>query len=52
MATISAHNGPAIGALVADALEKLRGDCIITVEESKGTEATLEIVEGLRFDRG
>jgi chaperonin GroEL len=52
VATISAHNDPAIGELVADALEKLGGDGVITVEESKTTETTLEIVEGLQFDRG
>jgi chaperonin GroEL len=52
VATISAHNDPTIGELVADALEKLGGDGVITVEESKTTETTLEIVEGLQFDRG
>ena len=52
VATISAHNDAAIGELVADALEKLGGDGVITVEESKTTETTLEIVEGLQFDHG
>ncbi len=52
VATISAHNDAVIGALVADALEKLGGDGVITVEESKTTETTLEIVEGMQFDRG
>ncbi|MFM7297226.1 MAG: chaperonin GroEL, partial [Planctomycetota bacterium] len=52
VATISAHNDPAIGELVADAPERLGGDGVITVEESKTTETTLEIVEGLQFDRG
>jgi len=52
VATISAHNDPAIGELVADAMEKVGGDGVITVEESKTTETTLEVVEGLQFDRG
>jgi chaperonin GroEL len=52
VATISAHNDAVIGNLVADALEKLGGDGVITVEESKTTETMLEIVEGMQFDRG
>jgi len=52
VATISAHNDPAIGELVADAMEKVGGDGVITVEESKTTETALDIVEGLQFDRG
>ena len=52
VATISAHNDPAIGALVADAIEKVGGDGVISVEESKTTETTLDVVEGMRFDRG
>ncbi len=52
VAAISAHNDSVIGDLVADALEKLGGDGVITVEESKTMETTLEIVEGLQFDRG
>jgi len=52
VAAISAHNDAAIGELVADALEKLGGDGVISVEESKTTETTLEIVEGMQFDRG
>jgi chaperonin GroEL len=52
VATISAHNDAAIGELVADAMEKVGGDGVITVEESKTTETTLEVVEGLQFDRG
>jgi chaperonin GroEL len=52
VATISAHNDPAIGALVADAIEKVGGDGVISVEESKTTETTLDVVEGLKFDRG
>jgi chaperonin GroEL len=52
VATISAHNDAVIGELVADAMEKVGGDGVITVEESKTTETTLEVVEGLQFDRG
>jgi chaperonin GroEL len=52
VATIAAHNDPSIGELVADATEKVGGDGVITVEESKTTETTLEVVEGLQFDRG
>jgi chaperonin GroEL len=50
--TISGHNGPAIGELVADAMEKVGGEGVISVEESKTTETQLEVVEGLQFDRG
>jgi len=52
IATISAHNDPTIGQLVADAMEKVGDTGVITVEESKTTETTLEVVEGLQFDRG
>jgi chaperonin GroEL len=52
IATISAHNDPTIGDLVADAMEKVGNDGVITVEESKTTETQLEVVEGLQFDRG
>jgi chaperonin GroEL len=52
VATISAHNDPAIGELVAEAMEKVGGDGVITVEESKTTETALEVVEGMQFDRG
>ncbi len=52
VATISAHNDAAIGELVAEAMEKVGGDGVITVEESKTTETALEVVEGLQFDRG
>jgi chaperonin GroEL len=52
VATISGHNDPAIGELIADAMEKVGGDGVITVEESKTTETALEVVEGLQFDRG
>jgi chaperonin GroEL len=52
VATISAHNEPAIGELVADAMDKVGGEGVITVEESKTTETALEVVEGMQFDRG
>ena len=52
VATISAHNDPAIGEMVASAMEKVGGDGVITVEESKTTETSVEVVEGLQFDRG
>ena len=50
--TISAHNDEAIGELVAEAMEKVGGEGVITVEESKTTETLLEVVEGMQFDRG
>jgi chaperonin GroEL len=52
VAAISAHNDAAIGELVADAMEKVGGEGVITAEESKTTETTLETVEGMQFDRG
>jgi chaperonin GroEL len=52
VATISAHNDPTIGELVADAMEKVGNDGVITVEESKTTETVLDVVEGMQFDRG
>ncbi|MGB9465231.1 MAG: chaperonin GroEL [Candidatus Acidiferrum sp.] len=52
IATISAHNDPAIGEMVADAYEKVGPEGVITVEESKTTESALEVVEGMQFDRG
>jgi chaperonin GroEL len=52
VATISAHNDPIIGELVADAMEKVGNEGVITVEESKTTETALEVVEGMQFDRG
>jgi chaperonin GroEL len=52
VATISAHNDETIGELVADAMEKVGGEGVITVEESKTTETVLEVVEGMQFDRG
>jgi chaperonin GroEL len=52
VATISAHNDPVIGELVGSAMEKVGGEGVITVEESKTTETVLEVVEGMQFDRG
>jgi chaperonin GroEL len=52
VATISAHNDATIGELVADAMEKVGDEGVITVEESKTTETVLEVVEGMQFDRG
>ena len=52
VAAISAHNEERIGELVADALEKVGGEGVITVEESKTTETVVDVVEGMRFDRG
>ena len=51
-ATISAHNDAAIGEMVADAMERVGPEGAITVEEAKGTATTLEVVEGMQFDRG
>ena len=52
VAAISAHNDAAIGELIADAMDKVGGEGVITVEESKTTETNLDIVEGMQFDRG
>ncbi len=52
VATVSAHNDPSIGELVAEAVEKVGPLGAITVEDAKGTETALEIVEGMQFDRG
>jgi chaperonin GroEL len=52
VATVSAHNDAAIGELVADAIDKVGNEGAVTVEEAKGTETTLAIVEGMQFDRG
>ena len=50
--SLSAHGDEAIGTLIADAMEKVGKDGVITVEEGKGMENTLEVVEGMQFDRG
>ena len=52
VATISAHNDSRIGELVADAMERVGNEGVISVEESKTTETLLQVVEGLQFDRG
>lgn len=52
VAAISAHNDPVIGDLIADAMEKVGDQGVITVEESNTTETILEVVEGMQFDRG
>jgi chaperonin GroEL len=52
VAAISAHNDLTIGELVAEAMEKVGGEGVITVEESKTTETALDVVEGMQFDRG
>jgi chaperonin GroEL len=52
IATVAAHNDPVIGELVADALEKVGNDGVVTVEEAKGIETTLEVVEGMQVDHG
>ena len=52
IATISAHNDPTIGELIGDAVEKVGGEGVITVEEAKGTETAVEVVQGMQFDRG
>ncbi|MCL1615208.1 chaperonin GroEL [Bacteroides sp. ET71] len=50
--TVSANNDPQIGKLIADAMRKVSKDGVITIEEAKGTDTTIGVVEGMQFDRG
>ena len=50
--SISANNDETIGEIIAEAMEKVGKDGVITVEEAKSIETTLEVVEGMQFDRG
>ena len=50
--TVSANNDPVIGKLIADAMRKVSKDGVITIEEAKGTDTTIVVVEGMQFDRG
>ena len=52
VATVSANNDPVIGKLIADAMRKVSKDGVITIEEAKGTDTTIGVVEGMQFDRG
>jgi len=52
VATISAHNDPALGEFVAEAMERVGSEGVVTVEEAKGTETSIEVVDGMQFDRG
>ncbi len=52
VASISANNDPVIGKLIADAMRKVSKDGVITIEEAKGTDTHIEVVEGMQFDRG
>ncbi len=50
--TVSSNNDPVIGKLIADAMRKVSKDGVITIEEAKGTDTTIGVVEGMQFDRG
>jgi len=52
VATISAHNDAALGDFVAEAMERVGSEGVVTVEEAKGTETSIEVVDGMQFDRG
>jgi chaperonin GroEL len=52
VATVAAHNDEALGKIVADAIERVGGEGVVTLEEAKTTETTLDVVEGMQFDRG
>ncbi len=52
VATISGNNDPEVGNLISEAIDKVGRDGVVTIEESKSGETTLEIVEGMQFDRG
>ena len=52
VATVSANNDPVIGKLIADAMRKVSKDGVITIEEAKGTDTTIGVVDGMQFDRG
>ncbi len=52
VATISANNEPSIGKLIAEAMDKVKKEGVITIEEAKGTETSVKVVEGMQFDRG
>ncbi|MDD6471643.1 MAG: chaperonin GroEL [Bacteroidales bacterium] len=52
VATVSANNDPVIGKLIADAMRQVSKDGVITIEEAKGTDTTIGVVEGMQFDRG
>ena len=52
VARVSANNDAEIGKLIADAMGKVKKEGVITIEEAKGTDTTVKVVEGMQFDRG